>query len=92
MMILSIIYIVKGLGPENEQVYNQNTNWNNFLKNCIIHKVLKQEAHGPHHSPEKTVQINNTNDYIIMVIKRRKTHYILYENLMVLHLNKFVSP
>ena len=32
----------------------------------------KQEAHGPHRSPEKTVQINNTYDYIITLIKRRK--------------------
>ena len=31
----------------------------------------KQEAHGPHRSPEKPVQIN-TYDYIISLIKRRK--------------------
>ena len=27
-----------------------------------------------------------------MLIKRRKTHYLLYENFMVLHLNKLESP
>ena len=43
----------------------------------------KQEAHGPHRSPEKTVQINNAYDYIIMLIKRRKKkHYQLYNNLL----------
>ena len=33
---------------------------------------------------------NNSN--IIMLIKRKKTHYLLYENSMVLHLNKLESP
>ena len=35
----------------------------------------------------------NTFDYIITMIKRRKkTHYYLYENLLVLHLKKLESP
>ena len=34
----------------------------------------------------------NTYDLIIKLIKRRKKNYLLYENLMVLHLNKFESP
>ena len=37
----------------------------------------------------------NTYDYIIMLTKKRKKkHYLLFENLMVLHLNKleFLSP
>ena len=33
--------------------------------------TLEQEAHGPHRSPEKTVQINK-QAYIIPLIKRRK--------------------
>ena len=33
---------------------------------------FEQEAHGPHRSPEKTVQINkHTYIYIIILIKRR---------------------
>ena len=48
---------------------------------CIPNeKVLKQEAHGPHRSPEKTVQSINTYDYIITLIKRRKKTFYLYEN------------
>ena len=34
----------------------------------------------------------NTYDYIITLIKRRKNPYLLYENSMVLHLNKLESP
>ena len=35
----------------------------------------------------------NTYDYNITLIKRRrKNHYLLYENLMDLHLNKLESP
>ena len=47
-----------------------------FFHNDVSY-IIKQEAHGPHHSPEKTVQINkNTYDYIITLIKRRKKkHY-----------------
>ena len=37
--------------------------------------IIKQEAHGPHRSPEKTVQINK-HDYIITLIKRRKKNII----------------
>ena len=51
-------------------------------------QIFKQEAHGPDHSPEESVHIN-----IIMLIRRRKkNHYLLYENLMLLHLNKLESP
>ena len=35
-------------------------------------KTTKQAAHGPHRSPEKTVQIDNIYDYIITLIKRRR--------------------
>ena len=34
----------------------------------------------------------NTYDYIITLIKRRKSHYLLYENSMVLDMNKLESP
>ena len=34
----------------------------------------------------------NTYNYIITLIKRRKKHYLLYENLMVFQLNKLESP
>ena len=40
--------------------------------------ILKQEAHGPHCSHKKTVQINK-HMIIIMFIKRIKKHYLLYE-------------
>ena len=53
--------------------------------------MKEQEAHGPHCSPEKTVQINK-HMIIIMLLKRRKTDYLLYEKWIVLHLNKLESP
>ena len=34
----------------------------------------------------------NTHDYIITLIQRRQKHYSLYENLMILHLNKHEFP
>ena len=34
----------------------------------------------------------NTYDYIITLIKRRRKNDVLYENLLVLHLNKLESP
>ena len=52
-----------------------------IIRFCLPNeKVLKQEAHGPHRSPEKTVQSINTYDYIITLIKRRKKTFYLYEN------------
>ena len=36
---------------------------------------VKQEAHGPHSSPENSSI--NTHDYIITLINRKKTHYKL---------------
>ena len=60
-----------------------------FSKKNLLHQ-LKQQAHGPHCSPEKQVQIN-TYDYIISLIER---NYFLCENWMVivLHLTKLESP
>ena len=52
--------------------------------------IFKQEAHGPHRLPEKTVQSLNKYDYIITLIQRRKKKN--YENLLILHLNKLESP
>ena len=45
--------------------------------------ILKQEAHGPRRSPEKTV-------HIITLIKGRKKK--IYEKLLVLHLKKLEHP
>ena len=40
-------------------------------KNCNSQgKQKEQEAHGPHRSPEKLVQINKHKDYIITLIRR----------------------
>ena len=39
--------------------------------------MTKQEAHGPHRSPEKTVQINK---HILLYHYEEKKHYYLYEN------------
>ena len=36
----------------------------------------KQEAHGPHRSPDKQFKSINTYDYIITLIKKRKKHII----------------
>ena len=52
---------------------------------------FKQEAHGTHRSPEKTFKSINTYDYVITLFKTRKNYYQLYENSMVLHLNKLES-
>ena len=38
---------------------------------------VKQEAHGPHCSPEKQFKSINTYDYIITLIKRRKKNPLL---------------
>ena len=47
-------------------------------RDCLVILIpLKQEVHGPHRSPEKTVQINNTYDYIITLIKRRIKNTLL---------------
>ena len=35
---------------------------------------------------------NSSNQYIWLYHKRRKNHHLLYENLMVLHLNKLEFP
>ena len=53
--------------------------------------MFKQEAHGPHRSPEfKSI---NTYDYNITLIKKRKKqHYLLYNNLLFFHLKKLESP
>ena len=51
---------------------------------------IKQEAHGPHHSPVKQFKSLNKYDYIITLIKRRKKK--LYEKLLVLHLKKLEYP
>ena len=48
----------------------------------ILANILEQEAHGPHRSPEKTVQIKNTYDYIITLIKRRKKTLLLLGELI----------
>ena len=47
----------------------------------------KQEAHGQHCSPEYTVQINK-----LWLREGKKTHNLLFEKWMVLHLNKLKSP
>ena len=57
-------------------LYNISNSRNNF----------KQEAHGPHRSPEKTVQINIHIWYIITLIERRKK-ILTYVNLLFFHLN-----
>ena len=58
---------------------------------CVF---LKQEAHGPHGSPEKIVQ--NKKHLILLYHnvkkKEEKNHQLLLENLMVLHLNKLECP
>ena len=62
----------------------------NTADNHIQMSAVQQEAHGPHRSPEKTVQIINKYDYNITLFQRIKKK--LYENLLVLHLNKLESP
>ena len=42
--------------------------------------------------PRKQFKSIKTYDFIKTLIKRRKNHYLLYENLMVLHLNKLETP
>ena len=49
----------------------QQTSWHKYTDDCFC-KQRKQEAHGPHRSPEKQFKSINTYDYIIMLIKRRK--------------------
>ena len=51
---------------------------------------IKQEAHGPHSSPEKTIQIN-TYDYIITLIKRRKERFFNFSS-MYFHYFVIISP
>ena len=46
--------------------------------------MRKQDAHGPHRSPEKPVQIN---EYILLFL-----NYIPLEKRGALHLNKLESP
>ena len=53
---------------------------NNSEKNIEnVKKFSTQEAHGPHRSPEETVQFKsiNTYDYIMTLIKRRKNKNII---------------
>ena len=50
----------------------------------------KQEAHGPHRSPKKTVPIDK--HMIIVMLINRRIFFLLYENGMVLNLNKLESP
>ena len=40
----------------------------------------------------KQIKSINKYDYIIMFIKRRKKHYKLYNNLLLIHLNKLEFP
>ena len=56
--------------------------------------MLKQEAHGPYCSPEKTVKINKHIWLSSFWFREGKTYYLLYEKWMVLHLYKleFSSP
>ena len=56
------------------------------------HRVKKQEVHGPHRSPEKTAQINKHIWLSKCWLSEEKTHYLLYEKWMVLHMNKLESP
>ena len=52
-----------------------------------LRSKTKQEAHGPHRSPENRVQINKHKK-----LSQLQTHYLFYENIMVLYLNKLKSP
>ena len=60
---------------------------NNKFENSFHTKTIKHLTRCPW-----ATSLKNTNDYIITLIKRRKKHYLLYENLMVLHLNKLELP
>ena len=53
---------------------------------------LNQEAHGTHRSPEKKKLKSINTSLYHYVDKSTKTHFKLYENLMVHHLNKLESP
>ena len=53
---------------------------------CMLCSIIKQEAHGPHPSPEKPFQIK----CIIMLIRRRKNPKLLSEKWIVLI--NFVKP
>ena len=55
--------------------------------------LLYQEAQGPHRSPEKTKILSiNIYDYHSVNKEKKKNQFLLYENWMVLHLNKLESP
>ena len=47
----------------------------------------KQEAHGPHRSPEKTV----FKSYRNVDLEKKKKHYLVNENFLALHLKKLES-
>ena len=53
--------------------------------------TTKQEAHGTQRSPEKTVQIGQDIWLSQCWLREEKTHYLLYENWMVLNL-KNLNP
>ena len=58
----------------------------------LLHMInFKQEAHGPHRSPEKTVQIKKHLREYHNWLGEGKTHY-LFENWMVPNLNRLESP
>ena len=50
--------------------------------------LFEQEAHGPHRSPEKTVQI----DYNITLIKRRKNNIIYFMRIYCFFIWKILNP
>ena len=53
--------------------------------------ISKQEAHGPHRSSEKTVQINK-HIYIITLIKRRKITLLTLWEFIVFSFEEIESP
>ena len=65
-----------------------------YMKILILYlnQQQKKEAHGPHLSPEKTVQINTHMIISYIDKEKKKKHYQLYENLLVLYLNNLEFP
>ena len=77
--------------------------WINHQIRSMLHVNSRQEAHKPYRSPEKHFQPINVcnlqnlcnasyNDYTITLIKRKKNHNLLFENWMVLYLQKNWVP
>ena len=84
---LDITYVLKSVKQGTLKQYMKEIISKHSIENIKNKRSMGHIAH-----LRKQFKSINEYDFIITLIKRRKKHYSLYENLLVLHLKKLKSP